>query len=273
VSAWLPLLPLLGYSTENGAKTNILSGIQDRRNGGQRPDAKDKGAPGAGGTYVRPDEEMPATRTRASDITMNGSAAEGIDNREIDRWTANHTSNAPATRQSNEVPRITAQHLNMTSVTACGIFNRLGNNEEDTADNEISPKNTLSAYRHNNKGEPAAERPAERTTRTSGSKTHPHPEVPPSLIREELAGHQQASQAGISVTFEPKKTWVGYVVQQVLERPHQIRKYPLVPGAVLFEVDDRSVADKSPEELTALLSGPKGSTVWLGLKTDGKKRT
>jgi hypothetical protein len=161
----------------------------------------------------------------------------------------------------------------MTSVTACGIFNRLGNNEEDTADNEISPKNTLSAYRHNNKGEPAAERPAERTTRTSGSKTHPHPEVPPSLIREELAGHQQASQAGISVTFEPKKTWVGYVVQQVLERPHQIRKYPLVPGAVLFEVDDRSVADKSPEELTALLSGPKGSTVWLGLKTDGKKRT
>jgi hypothetical protein len=66
----------------------------------------------------------------------------------------------------------------MTSDTAFGIFNRLGNNKEDTAYNEISLKNTFSTYRKNNKGEPAAKRPGERSTSTPGSKTHPHPEVP-----------------------------------------------------------------------------------------------
>jgi hypothetical protein len=241
----------LRYSTENGANAIILSGIQDGRTQWQRPDATDNGAPGAGETYARPDEEIPGTRTRAADNTTNGSAAEGIDNREIDGWKAIHTSNTAATSKSNGVPRITAQHLSMTPPTDCGILNRLGNNEEDVTDNEIFPKNTLGV---NN----------------SGSKTHPYPEVPPRSIRE--AEHKKAPQAGIGVTFEPKKTWEGYVVQQVLQRPHQIitRDYPLAPGAVLFEVDEKSVADKSPEELTAVLSGPKGTTVSLGLKMDGK---
>jgi hypothetical protein len=82
---------------------------------------------------------------------MNGPGVKGINNREIDRWTTTHTSNATPTSKSTGVQRITAQHIHMTSDTVCGIFNRLGNNEEDAADNEISPKNTFSTYRKNNK--------------------------------------------------------------------------------------------------------------------------
>ena len=44
----------LGYSTENGAKANRWLGIQDRGDKGHRPDAKDNGKPGTGGTVDRP---------------------------------------------------------------------------------------------------------------------------------------------------------------------------------------------------------------------------
>jgi C-terminal processing protease CtpA/Prc len=71
------------------------------------------------------------------------------------------------------------------------------------------------------------------------------------------------------VTFEQKKTREGYVVQRLLKRGQKDR-FPIAPGSVLSEVDYRSVADKSPEELTKLLSGPKGSKVELGLKSEGK---
>ena len=241
------------YSTENDDNAIILSGIQDGHTQGQLPDATDNGEPVTGKTYTRTDEEIPDTRTSTADITTNGSAPEGIDNREIDDWKAIHTSNTAATSKRNGVSQITAQQLRMTPPTACGILNRLGNNEEDAHDNEILTKNTPGV---NN----------------SGSKTHPYPEVPPRSIREQEAEHKKAPQAGIGVTFEPKKTREGCVVQQVLKRPHQLitRGYPLDPGTVLFEVDGKPVTDKSPEELTAVLSGPKGSTVSLGLEIDGK---
>ena len=77
----------LGYSTENGAKANILSEIQDLRAQGQRPDAKDNGEPVAGETVDRPDGEIPGTRTRASDTSTNELIAEGIHNRESDHRT------------------------------------------------------------------------------------------------------------------------------------------------------------------------------------------
>jgi hypothetical protein len=50
--------------------------------------------------YLSPDEEKQATRTQGSDITRNGPAAEGIDNREIDRGTTTHNSHATSTSKS-----------------------------------------------------------------------------------------------------------------------------------------------------------------------------
>ncbi len=52
-TAWC-ILTRLRYSKENGATDKILSGIQNRRNEEQRPEAKDNRAPGAGGTSVSP---------------------------------------------------------------------------------------------------------------------------------------------------------------------------------------------------------------------------
>jgi hypothetical protein len=101
--------------------------------------------PDAGERCDWPHGEVPDGQARASGPTAGRQAAEGGDGREVGVWTVIHTSNAAATSKPNSPPRITAQHFNKTPTTACGILNRLGNNEEDAADNEIFRKNTLIA--------------------------------------------------------------------------------------------------------------------------------
>jgi hypothetical protein len=87
----------LGYSKEGDANDNISFGTKDRRNDGERAEAQDNGAPGAGATYGRPDEGPQDT----------------TNNREIDARTANHTSNASDKSQNNGDSRNMAQRLSM----------------------------------------------------------------------------------------------------------------------------------------------------------------